>query len=361
MRRHHMSSNRMAAAMTLALAGVMSVAAASEGPKDKGSAGGGASSPGAGTGESSNQAATGTGNRTQLSVEDVGSLMDKGHGKAWEVGASWETHGLLWLTNTGNASRRWFNYGYAFASLNVTKHDRFRLRGGITEAALSDLSETGWRATDPSLSYTHTFDLPHTVFLRLSVAATAGVGYQSWKTGIYTAPTADVGVSKTWNGLTLSVDAYGGAFVARCRSSCSGNGEPNPLGVFGISAAAEYSFWFHKPLAIGLDAFTSYVWYYEVGTQPEGTYYGSTSSMKTPGASGDPRFTSQPAQQQYGGEIYLRYTPPAFYGVKPELLLALSDGGSALGSNSVLIDGRPAILLNYWQSFEAYGAVTFRY
>ena len=80
-----------------------------------------------------------------------------------------------------------------------------------------------------------------------------------------------------------------------------------------------------------------------------------------PGATEDAQYRSQAPQQRYGGEIFVRYTFKSFYGFKPDIKLALADGDSALGYNSLLHDGVSHLYLSYFKTAEVYGALNIRY
>src|SRR5258708_38569047 len=107
---------------TLLLGG--SSARASDVPKDKGVSAPAAppsASPATGTTEVGTNAAS---RSSGGAVEEVG-LLDYAPGmkrKWFDIGASWETHGLLWQNNTNAGQRKFFNFAYAYASLNLTKN-----------------------------------------------------------------------------------------------------------------------------------------------------------------------------------------------------------------------------------------------
>jgi len=345
-----------------ATVGISGVAGAANEPKGKG---GEAPSAPQSIGESASQAGAAATSRSSGGVDDdVGGMIDHAPGKRgkwFDIGGTWETHGLL-RNNTGNGTRKLFNFAYFYASLNLTRNDRIRVRGGFYEYLLSDAGESGVRATDLSLSYSHLFRLPGQFNLRATVAATAPVSFYSQKAGLYTAPTGSLSLTKYFNGgLTLDLNAFGGGYIQACSAAgASGydcntpGGGTNPAGIFGGSIEADYAFWFHRALVVGADAYLAWLWYRQVGAE-------KVSSTATGGADIAVALQHQPVQQLYGFEIFLRYSPPVFYGIHTDITVALAEGDPTLGYVSRNIDGIAHFFDNYYQNFEVYGALALRY
>ena len=74
-----------------------------------------------------------------------------------------------------------------------------------------------------------------------------------------------------------------------------------------------------------------------------------------------PNTDSQPWQQSYGGEIFVRYVMPDLSGFKSDLTVALANGDPSLGYPSVLHDGVVHPYLLYYNSAEVYFALEGRY
>jgi hypothetical protein len=281
--------------------------------------------------------------------ESLGSLFGSAPGRWWNASVTWETHGLLW-NNTSAGARKLFNFLYASAGVSLTPHDEVKLRGGIYQFLIADEGESGIRSTDLTLAYSHTFALPAQLSLRASAAVTAPISFYSQKASLITAPTVTASLSRSYKGLSAELQVFGGLYFTRYTTT--EGGAPNPRGVAGVSLDAEYAAWFHKALVVGVDAYTGYLWYQNVGTPPVGQYFGAVQ---------DQQFTAQPVQQLYGGEIFVRYSAPTFHGVHADLTLALADGDSTLGYASLNIDGVSRVFVNLFSVFEVYGALSVRY
>ena len=176
--------------------------------------------------------------------------------------------------------------------------------------------------------------------------------------------------------MSLELRTFGGLNICKYTTSGDGystgsGGSPNARGSYGWFFEADLHFPFLTALkrrgpfwervvphlqrfTLGVDVFTAWIWYYDVGTQPAG-------NPNYPGAVADPTFSSQPVQQIYGWEIFLRHTFPKFYGVKIDLSLAFAQGDPTLGYTSLLHDGVQH-LYGFWRLTSAfYTSVGVRY
>ena len=273
--------------------------------------------------------------------------------KWWEVGAAWETHGLIRQNDLGGAgSSKLLNYAYAYARLDVTGNDRLSLRGGFYQHLIADQGETGVRADDLVLTYTHRFLLPWQLVLRASLSVTGPISFASQKENLITAPTATLWLERSWRGLSVDLRVFGGGYIVRYATAQGGN--PNAKARLGAMLDVEYSFWFHKALSLGADIYTSYFWFYNVTN-------GGSAVMTVPGETSDQQYATQPVQQVYGGEVFARYTFPSFYGVKSELSVAYAQGDPTLGYTSLIHDGIAYIYGFYRRTSEVYGTILLRY
>jgi hypothetical protein len=280
-------------------------------------------------------------------------LIDDVEQKRWEVLVGYEVH-RMWIQTDlgGDAPNRLFNYWYAAARFDITRQDRLRLRFGVYERFLADSGETGLRTDDLSLSYTHIFkSLPWRLNLSATVGATAPVSFYSQKMGLITALSGSVDLSRSVAFLTFAVRPYGVFYWQRYDSSEGGNA--NPIGRVGVSADAWAELPFFPDLAIGVDGYSSYSWFY--------TPQGALPADQFPGTVNDPTYSSQTMQQSYGGEVYVRYTAPPLWGVKAEVTLAVANGDPSLGYTSRLHDGVSYFYVFNRHTAEIYGNLTLRY
>jgi hypothetical protein len=75
----------------------------------------------------------------------------------------------------------------------------------------------------------------------------------------------------------------------------------------------------------------------------------------------DPQFNGQPVQQAYGGEVFLRYSPPPFARIHTDISAAYAQGDPTLGYTSILHDGVSHIYPFWRQTSEFYFTIAARY
>lgn len=379
------SSNRARRGLLALVPGVIVAAAlwtnpahALDVPKGKeGKGGGGGRSAPEGSSATSGQVDSTVTSRLTGSLEEEAGLFDARPGmrrKWFDVGIGFETHGTLWCPGYDNCAsnagaRKLFNYFNGYASLLLTRNDRIRLRAGFYEFLLADQGESGVRATDLSLSYSHLFRLPSYFSIRGTAALTAPVSFYSQKASLITSPSASVSAlySHPRAGVSVDLSGFGSAYVHKCSSAGGYNcnapgGAPNPIGLVGGSLELSYAFWFHKPLAVGTDGYVGWLWFHDVqSSKPTIDCTGTGQPCDTNGTTQDATFPKQPVQQVYGFEAFVRYSLPAFKGIHADLQVAVAEGDPTLGYVSRNIDGVAHFIGNYYQNFEAYGAVSARY
>jgi hypothetical protein len=194
------------------------------------------------------------------------------------------------------------------------------------------------------------------------VGATAPVSFDSQLASNITTPFVSLRLTRIFGDFTLSTSVRGRVYIDRYSSANSlgatgqdsGSGQPNPQWQVQAAISAEYELPFYRPIAVGASAIDSYVWYYEVGSCPyDSMCYGAVS---------DPQYgNSQPVQQSYGGEIYVRYVMPDLSGFKSNLVLAFANGDPTLGYPNVLNDGIQHPYFFYYDTSEVYLALEGAY
>jgi hypothetical protein len=278
--------------------------------------------------------------------------------KSWEVSATYELHRLLIQEDLAGAGvNKVFQVLYATAKYAFTPQDLATISGGATEGFLADQGESGVRATDIALAYSHLFELPAKFRLRATAAATIPISFYSRLATNITSPSLTVALSRRFGDLAVQATVRGTYFWDRYTSSAaitdaSGSGEANTKWAAGGALSAEYDMPFHRPLSLGVVATDSYTWLYDVGSAPQqSTFYGATASSSS----------GQPMEQSYGGEVFIRYVMPDFEGLKTDITLALANGDPSLGYPSVLHDGLVHPYLFYRDTSEVYFALEGRY
>ena len=287
------------------------------------------------------------------------------------MGATFETHRLIRQDYNleGLGALKVFNVLFAVASYSFTERDSVALSGGGYQYFLADSGETGFRASDLSLAYTHVFILPEKFRLRTSVGATIPISFDSQLASNITSPSASVAISRKFGDLALEARIVGRYFWDRYTSQNS----------IGASADASDREQRRRSAERGVHGrrrhqrrvrpsvlpahlpghraatvlFYNGMPYMVSGSAPaDTTFYGATSNPTTDG---------QPWQQNYGGEVFVRYVMPDLSGFKSDLTIALANGDPSLGYPSVLHDGIVHPYLLYYNSAEVYAALSARY
>ncbi len=294
--------------------------------------------------------------------------------KPWEVSGTFEVHRLLESNylDEGVGPFQTFNVLFVVGRYDLTAADSLSISGGGYQYFLADSGESGFRASDLSLSYSHTFELPWKLRLRATGSLTAPISYDSQLASNITTPSITLSLSRRFGDLLLQANVRGIAFwdryaeasssaaSASTSSGASGDSSSTPGGQInqewaaGGSVSAEYSMPFHRQLSVGAVLTDSYTWYYGGGDQPpaDTTYFGSTTNPTT---------DNQPWQQSYGGEVFVRYLMPDLSGFKSDITVAFANGDPSLGYPSVLHDGVVHPYLFYYDSAEVYLALEGRY
>jgi hypothetical protein len=360
-RRRGINIPRLAAFAVAVLAAAPALATDTS-TKDSGEHGSaGPSSPASSSGPSSS---TEAGQPEANEERNLGSGAPFSLTKRFEFEAGWELHGMLVQNNlVGNGSETVFEYFYAGASYYITPNDKLRLIMGLYQFALADPGETGWRADDLLLRYNHHVFLPWKLGLDLSGSLTAPFSFESAKMGLITEPQVRVGINRTFfKYITVDFrvffDYYWQTFT-----TMQGGSTPNPTTRTGGILSVEAELPWHRALALGIDLETAYNTYYNPAGQPGnetgipsasglGPYYGVTTNSNS---------TSQPIQQDYGMDIYVSYTFPRFYGLRPIVEVAYAQGDPTAGFTSDLIDGVNNLYLFYPEASQVFASVSLKY
>jgi hypothetical protein len=273
--------------------------------------------------------------------------------KRWEVGTSVEYHHLIRQNDLeGYAVNKNLNYFYFYGQYDLTKHDRISVRGGFYERFIADAGETGLRSSDISLTYTRFFELPGKVELQAKASLSAPTSFASQKQSLITEPTVGITAERVFGDFTVDLRLYSKYFVAKYSSAEGGN--TNPQAELGGFISGEYKLHFFPALTIGAELHTAYNWFYHLNSaqDPNAQRYGVVS---------DSMFPNQPAQQEYGGEVFVRYTIPEFLGIKTDVTASFAQGDPTLGYTSIIHDGFTHIDPFWRQTSEVYAVLSARY
>jgi hypothetical protein len=243
-----------------------------------------------------------------------------------------------------------------------------KLRGYVFERFVADQGETGFRLDDMIVSYTRRIPFPQDFTLRVTPWFLIPLSFGSRLQSMYTSSRLAFDLEKKLGRyVTADLRTRGDVFFYKYRTSGpidtnpdgtpQAGGTPNPKYSLGVAAEVEVAMPFHEALSLGADVGTGYTWYY----QPVNVQNDTNVSVQQNGVVGDPTYSSQPIQQSYYGEVFVRYTMPSLAGMKSDLVVALANGDPSLGSVSVLHDGVGHVYLGYRQNAEVYAAFTLRY
>ncbi len=362
--------------MTVLLASAIASAAPSGGgTSTKGETGGkGGNGPGNESQAGTQEEATGVDSslvplglsRTGQNADQTAVKVEKE--KAWEIGATFETHHLLEQQYVGNEDSKTFNVLFGSFRYSLTDSDSLSLSSGLQQVFYADPGEPGVRLFDLNLAYSHSFRLPEKFRLTTTASLSAPIGYFAQLASTITDPSVSVNLSRRFGDLFVSASVRGTYFWDRystqaavgCNTSNNGSsqcdvgsGAANAKWSTGGSLSAEYDMPFHRPLSVGASVIDSYTWFYDVGSAPYKTaFYGATNYGT---------FDNNPWQQSYGWEAFVRYLLPDLSGFHSEIQVALADGGSGIGNPSVLQDGIVHTYFLSYESAQVYASLSGRY
>jgi hypothetical protein len=302
--------------------------------------------------------------------------------KSWEIGAAWEGHWMLCQNcdlaggtpsnaggndpGAGVGENVVFNYFSLYLRWEPTQYDRFTIRGGLYERFLADEGESGVRLDDTAIGYVRRIPLPAEFTLRVGASVYFPTSYASQLQSLRFAPRLSVDLEKKF-GKYITADVRMVGDYYNCQYAEAGSdannpsvGSPTPGGdanaEWRVAAVleGEVAMPFLESLAVGVSLYDGYIGYYQVGSPPV--------TMTFPGAESDQQFTSQPVQQEYGGEVFVRYTMPTLAHIQSDITLALApDGDPSLGYTSLLHDGIQHTYPGWRQNAEVYAVLAAHY
>ncbi len=353
-----------------ALACLAASASATEGKNDTSKGGGhGATSPT--PSEQSADTTTTEAGPTETAEKNLGTgyALSKDRFK-FDLG--WETHAMLVSNNfagdgtvgTGGAEI-YYNYFYAGVSYYLGKNDKLALVQGFYLFHLYNQGgPDGFFMDDMLLRYSHHFALPWKLGLAVAGSLTAPFSNLSYQMGLITEPQLRIAVNRTFaKYVTVDMRIYGDWYWQRYTSMIGGS-TPNPYARFGGRLNVEAELPWHPALSLGVDAETGYTGFYNPAVGPTLGQPGmptSTTPGPTYGVEGNPIYTAQPWQQDYGLDVYVKYDFPKFYGVKAEAVLAYAQGDPTTGYSNDLVDGVSNLYLYYPEASQVYLSLDLTY
>ena len=354
---HASSAARMTVASAVAV--LLSASSASAAPEkgsssskgDLGNKGGsvsGGTTGGASAGSSSSSgSAEAAGDRGATN----GGVFSATGAKKWSVEGIFETHHLIRQNDLGGAApNRHANFVYALARYDFTPEDRVGTRLGASQRFIADEGETGFRFDDILLYYRRKFHLPQRIDLNVIPGVTLPTSFGAKKAGMILGTRLGLAVERTFGDFDVVAQMLGIRYFMRYDTA--EGGAPNPKWAYAMTLSGEYHMPFHRQLSVGALLSDEYAWYYRVGHASPPAY----------GAVNDPQFGGdQPAQQAYGGQIFVRYLLPQWQGLRSDVLLAFANGDATLGYTSVLHDGVSHEYVAYRRNAEIYLALSAAY
>ena len=284
--------------------------------------------------------------------------------KAWEVGMVMTTHRLVLQNDlsggdavagspdTGAGINKAVNDFEAYVRYDITKHDRVSVRAYVFEKFLVDSGESGVRFDDMLFTYTHGFPLPQKFNLDIGFSLIAPTSYDSHLAGTITTPRLSFTLDRRFGPLSVTARTYAQWDIQTNSTYGAGNssnigGAPTSLFHVAMIGDAELHMPFYEPLSVGVGVYNAYVWLHNVQSQL--------------GAVSDTLYSTQPVQQSYGGEAYVRYLMPTLFGFKPDITVAYAMGDPVVGYSSILHEGVGHVYLGYRQNAEVYLSLAVRY
>lgn len=266
--------------------------------------------------------------------------------KKWWVGADFETTRTIIQQDVGGTTKAFntlgLNTGYQF-----TANDRVTASGGFMQRFIADATETGLRADDILLSYSHTFRLPWHLGLSANASDSLPISYYSQLESLIALPRLSIGLSRSFLDDTLNVSIRGGGayyivkYKEPAQDQLTGSPGTNTQASADIGFSVSYTMPFHRALSVVAGASTAYRWQYNPDHSNDPVLAQQFKNAPVT-ISGDPFYNQNPpAQQSYGGSVAVLYNLPSLIGIGSTLQVQLSQG------DGVLRDGATHL---YWLS-----------
>jgi hypothetical protein len=180
--------------------------------------------------------------------------------------------------------------------------DQVALSGLVRQGFMTDSGESGLRAGDLSLAYSHRVRLPEKFELTPALLVTLPISYYAQLASNISAPGIIVTVARANGDLAVSLSAFARYYWDKYVSSAAlgsalGSGETNVKFGAGGSAAAEYTMPFLRLLSVGLVFLDVHSWFYGVGSAPASSLnYGATVDQSA----------QSPVLENFGIDAHLR-------------------------------------------------------
>ncbi len=254
------------------------------------------------------------------------------------------------------------------AAFNPSPYDRFIIRYGILVPSLKEIGEPAVRSDDITIAYTRLIPLPGKVNLRIIPRVDFGTAYLDVAHGgTIASPRLSISLERTFGPVTLYAIGLGQYYFDKYTtygSTGSYNTDPNgmggnetPKGRIATVLEASLAMPFHKPLVVGVSGYFAATWNNVAGCEPV-TLSGYMPSCQ---ASSDPLSPTQPVENSFGGEAFIRYSFPTVGGVGFDLTGALANGDPTLGYQGLLHDGVARMNFGYNKVSEVYFSLNVKY
>jgi hypothetical protein len=191
------------------------------------------------------------------------------------------------------------------------------------------------------------------VLLRIQPRVDIGLSYESIKlSSLIAAPRIGVSAQRDFGPLNIYALVYGYLYLEKYDSYVGG--DANPKSSLAALVQATFTVPHLRALEIGALGTASVIWYHEVHDD------GSNALIRELGSTSDALTPSQPFTNDFGGEVFVRYTLPTDV-VGSDILIAYADGDPTIGYQGLRHDGVGRFNLFYRHVAELYAAVTVRY
>jgi hypothetical protein len=281
----------------------------------------------------------------------------------WHFDVLAEYHHLLVQNDLeGQAPEKNLMYYQLTASADLSAFDRIYVRQGLYEYFLPPQGQPAAQVDDTRFGYQRFIPLPARFYMRTAFYLTAPASIGSQLASLVTEPSLTVLFGRRFGDFSIEVEGVAHYFWSRYSSSAASGqaysgGNPNEQVSIGGLVDLEYAFPFAPGLVIGVDTSTEYSWSYNIS--PAANDPSLAPGIITPVQTGFGK--SQPAQQSYDDEIYLKYSMPPQKGFGADILVSLANGDPAVGDPSVDQSGVSHVWLFWRQNAEVYTSIALHY